>query len=1148
MSKGGLLEDFIRRWSGGTGGAERANYALFLTELCNALGLAHPEPSSADSAENDYVFERAVRRRDGSLGRIDLYKRGCFVLEAKQSRQRPVTLTGTPNEKFVEVKDDRQPVASLGRRSANKSWDVLMLNAREQAEGYARDLPQDHGWPPFVIVCDVGHCFEIFADFQRMGKYDQYPDRLHFRIYLEDLRADGTRALLRSIWTDPQSLNPALRAEAATRALAGDLAAISTALEARNEKPDDVAVFLMRCLFTMFAEDVRMLPKNSFRQLLSDCVSDPSLFRPMVGDLWKSMDVGGFAISIRTAVKRFNGYLFKDVHVLDLRPNEIELLKKAADAIWTDVEPAIFGTLLSRALNPNERGKLGAYFTPRAYVERLVTATVIDPLREDWRHALAAAEARRVSKDANGAIEILQSFHDRLCAIRVLDPACGTGNFLYVSLELMKRLEGEVLEAVSGLGGQVALKGLESHSVDPRQFIGLEVNPRAAEIAELVLWIGYLQWHFRTRGADPSEPIIKEFKNVEKMDAILRYDRTEVVADGADGALRRWDGEHKKRNPVSGRMVPDLSYTVPVVRYVDPGVPDWPAADFIVGNPPFIGTRRLKERQGEEYVTAVRNTHRDVIRTADYVMYWYFMAADRVAKGLVRRCGLITTNSIVQDYSRPVLEHFISGEQPRTKLAYAITNHPWIDEADGAAVRVAMTVHTSISDPVRPVVAEVGGVGQDETITEHVVERIGSNLRNLPNVLAANALRANLAMCSQGVVPANEGFKILNLDEANTLKDEEKAEPTMVKPYIIGNDLNDRFIEKWIVDAFGSTESDLLNMRSAIHHYLKLHVYEDRMQNPRKSYRDNWWIFAEPRRRLRQSFEGLSRFIATPYTAQHRTFQFWPTSYIPDAMVYCIPSDDAALLGVLSSSVHLTWCRYASGTLETRPRYNSNRTFYPFPFPILQPKLRQDLVEAGEALDKFRKNRQSAHPELTLTAMYNVVEKVKGGRELKAADKDILDNGQILSLIGHHDTINRLVLEAYEWPADISERKLLVELIQLNNEREAEERSGIVHWLRPDYQIEAAGVETVEAAEMDLVVKPGPVAKPLFPSEPIEQAGAVAAALLTATRAVSPSALADQFKQGKRVTPKITSILSALVRTGVASTGDGITFAARRPG
>ena len=212
------------------------------------------------------------------------------------------------------------------------------------------------------------------------------------------------------------------------------------------------------------------------------------------------MNDGEFAASIRAKVLRFNGNLFAEAKVLPLGREEIGELYEAAQKDWHEVEPAIFGTLLEQALDPAERRRLGAHYTPRAYVERLVVATIIEPLREDWRNVQAAAETKRAAGDKNGAADAVKAFHDKLCETRVLDPACGTGNFLYVSMELMKRLEGEVLEALLDLGGQEALRGLGGHTVDPHQFLGLEINPRAAAIAELVLWIGYLQWHFRTRG------------------------------------------------------------------------------------------------------------------------------------------------------------------------------------------------------------------------------------------------------------------------------------------------------------------------------------------------------------------------------------------------------------------------------------------------------------------------------------------------------------------------------------------------------------------------------------------------------------------------------------------------------------------------
>ncbi|HET8996362.1 MAG TPA: type IIL restriction-modification enzyme MmeI, partial [Acetobacteraceae bacterium] len=216
------IEAFISRWQGREGGQERANYGMFLSELCAAIGVPAPDPAAATTSENDYVLERAVKLRgpDGtaSNGRIDLYKRGCFVLEAKQSRE----TRGKP--KFVETHErqmppppDARPVAR-GRRGAGRSWDVLLQNARNQAETYAKALPADHGWPPFILVCDVGHVIEVFADFSGQGKnYVQFPDRNHFRVYLEDLRQPDIVDRLRRIWTDPLSLDPARHAARVTR-------------------------------------------------------------------------------------------------------------------------------------------------------------------------------------------------------------------------------------------------------------------------------------------------------------------------------------------------------------------------------------------------------------------------------------------------------------------------------------------------------------------------------------------------------------------------------------------------------------------------------------------------------------------------------------------------------------------------------------------------------------------------------------------------------------------------------------------------------------------------------------------------------------------------------------------------------------------
>jgi restriction-modification enzyme MmeI-like protein len=425
------VEAFIARWQGQEGGQERANYALFLTELCDVLGLPHPDVANATHAHNDYVFERAVQRHlaeGDSAGRIDLYKRNSFVLEAKQSRLKGKYKEVAGQADLLFAAEDEP--ADRGKRGANRAWDVLMLNAKRQAEEYARALPTSHGWPPFILVCDVGHCIEVYADFTGQGKnYTQFPDRQSFRVYLEDLRKPEVQERLKRIWLEPHSLDPTRTAAKVTREIAERLAAVSKALEAKKYPAEEVAHFLMRCLFTMFAASVKLLPEESFRGLLEDCRKDSSKFVPLLTDLWKSMNDGVFAASIRTKVLRFNGNLFAEAKVLPLGREEIGELFEAAQKDWHEVEPAIFGTLLEQALDPVDRKRLGAHYTPRAYVERLVVATIIEPLREDWRNVQAAAETKRAAGDKNGAANEVKAFHDKLCETRVLDPACGTGNF-----------------------------------------------------------------------------------------------------------------------------------------------------------------------------------------------------------------------------------------------------------------------------------------------------------------------------------------------------------------------------------------------------------------------------------------------------------------------------------------------------------------------------------------------------------------------------------------------------------------------------------------------------------------------------------------------------------------------------------------------
>ena len=625
---------FIARWQGADG-SELANYQLFVLELAALLGVDTPVPAREDTRDNAYVFERRVRFAHGdgseSEGRIDCYKRGAFVLEAKKIRA----------------------------GSVSRAFDAALLAARSQAENYARALPATEGRPPFVVVVDVGRVIELYAEFTRSGAtYVPFPDPRSHRIALADLARPKVRERLRAVWEEPLSLDPARVSARVTRIIAAQLAEVAKSLEATGNPPKTVASFLSRCLFTMFAEDVNLLPSRSLVDLLQKHRDKPDVLAHQLEFLWANMDRGEFSPLLETTLLKFNGKLFKDRRALPLTSAQIDGLLAAARANWKQVEPAIFGTLLERALDPEERHALGAHYTPRAYVERLVLPTVVEPLREDWAHAQAAAlvlaeeahaalsgrafaseSARDREKDRSlePARKVVREFLHKLAGTRVLDPACGSGNFLYVTLEHMKRLEGEVLNQLDELGdtrGRLELAGV---TVDPHQLLGIEINPRAAEIAEMVLWIGYLQWHFRTRGdVNPPEPVLKDFQNIEHRDAVLAYDRVDYETDAHGRPIVRWDGKTMMKHPVTGLNVPDETAQVPVEKYVNPRAAEWPEADFIVGNPPFIGASTVRRALGDGYADALRATWKAVPESADFVMHWWHAAAQKVALGQAR--------------------------------------------------------------------------------------------------------------------------------------------------------------------------------------------------------------------------------------------------------------------------------------------------------------------------------------------------------------------------------------------------------------------------------------------------------------------------------------------------------------------------------
>ena len=1118
------IDTFLARWRA-AGGSERANYQLFIADLCALLEVDPPQPANEDTRDNPYVFERRVifHHGDGSTsnGFIDCYKRGSFIGEAKKIRA----------------------------GSETRQFDDALLRARGQAENYARHLPADEGRPPFLVVLDVGNVIELYAEFTCTGgSYTPFPDPRSHRIRLDDLAKPEIRARLKAVWHDPHSLDPARRTARATREIAVRLARVAQSLEGKYQ-PERVAAFLSRCLFSMFAEDVGLLPKvdneGAFTGLLKTLKNAPEQFVPLVAELWQAMDEGQFSVAIRAQLPRFNGKLFKQPEVLPLDRDQIDLLLEASRADWAEVEPAIFGTLLESALNPLERHDLGAHYTPRAYVDRLVLPTVIEPLRANWHDTQAAALLLANEGKLKDAADLVRAWHHKLCTTRVLDPACGSGNFLYVTLEHMKRLEGEVLDTLAQLGDTQQRLEVEGLTVDPHQFLGLEINPRAAAIAEMVLWIGYLQWHFRTQGSGlPPSPILRDFKNIECRDAVLTADAIAFATDEAGKPLTRWDGRTTKPHPVTGELVPDETAQIPRERYTNPRPATWPQADYIVGNPPFIGAAAMRQALGDGYTEALRAAWPAVPESADFVMFWWHHAADLTRRGEVQRFGFITTNSLKQTFNRRVLEHHLNA-QPPLALAWAIPDHPWVDAASGAAVRIAMTVGQPGDAPgtLQTVVGE-GGAEADAVHIELAEKtgRIHADLSIGADVVGAKALRANEGISSPGFKLHGAGF-IVTPDEAAKLQPCDR-----IHPYRNGRDLADKPRGVSVIDLYGLTADEARSRYPATYQWVLERVKPERDQNNRATYRDNWWLFGEARKDLRAMLAGQPRYIATVETTKHRTFQFLDASIAPDNMLVCIALADAYTLGVLSSQVHVVWALAAGGTLEDRPRYNKTRCFDPFPFPAASPEQQARIAALAEQLDTHRKRQQAAHPELTLTGMYNVLAKLRSGEPLTAKDKTIHETGLVAVLRQLHDELDTAVLAAYGWPdlAPTATDALLDRLVALNAERSREEATGHIRWLRPEFQNPSSTVNREKQAKMELpdnspstaAIPPKPAEKRPWPPTLPEQVAAIAQVLADSPLPLDEAAIAERFTGKGPWKKRLPQLLETLVALGRARMSD----------
>lgn len=1068
------IEGFIAKWQGITGGAERANYAQFINDFCQALGL--PEPGVAEGGKlGEYQFEGPVQGggAGGSTGAIDLYKKGHFILEAKQSK-----LTAAQQQQ-PELFDaaETAPATPSGAR-----YDRLMRDALAQAKRYAVNLPADHPWPPFLIVCDVGRAFELYFDWSGNGRgYGYFPDQQSYRFDLHALASDQPvkgvdktpAEILAAIWTNPASVDPRAKSAEVSRAIARRLADVSKWLEEtqklrttdaldrdRSLAIEETALFLMRVIFCMFAEDVGLLPKRSFTEFLGMTLEREAAFEPELRGLWDVMgrpDGERYASAVGAEVRYFNGGLFESAKTYALSQADRGELYEAAKADWTKVEPAIFGTLLEQALTATERAKLGAHYTPRAYVERLVQATIMDVLEAEWEAIIhpespnpARAEPVEGSSCSSVTPEAMSdastsaartdqqtlalaiAFHARLAALRILDPACGTGNFLYVAMENLMRLESDVVETIRQLGGQAEPK------VGPHQFLGLELNARAAVIAELVLWIGWLRWRMKNDPDAAPDPVLRRENNINF-----------GTHGGYDAVLRRTaTGQPDVENPMQ---------------------PDWPEADFIVGNPPFIGKGvTMRKALGDEYVQALYRAHKWIPTSVDFVMYWWDRAGGILAgvDSRLVRFGFVTTNLISGSLNRKVILERMRSEKPLS-LVFSVADHPWTKASkDAAAVRIAMSVAEAGSEKLGRYlhIVREDDLDTDSPIIE-VEETIGiihGNLRLGTDLTRIAKLVSNRGLSSNGMMLAGSGFRV-SKSEAEFLKSKDGANAP-IRPYVGGSELMQDAKGRYVIDFFGLDERTARQNFPASYSVVLEKVKLSREGNGKAYRAEKWWEFGENNPLMRESLKDITRYIATTESTKHRVFQFLESTITPDHMIIGVSLDESYFLGCLSSKFHVAWTMAISSPLGVATkkqghRYNKSQIFDPFPFPDATPDQRDTIAELAEELDATRKAALAEVPGLSMTEIYNLREKLRARAPMNLAEQDRARAARAGIVNRLHEQIDEAVAAAYGWPADLPPSEIVARLVALNAERAAEEKAGHIRWLRPDYQISRFGTK-----------------------------------------------------------------------------------------
>ncbi|MGD9029610.1 MAG: class I SAM-dependent DNA methyltransferase [Anaerolineae bacterium] len=913
--------EFVDKWRKAELKESSAAQEHFI-DLCRMLG--HPTPAEADPEGKWFTFEAGATKQRGGEGWADVWKKGFFAWEYKGKH------------------------ADLDRAYQQ------LLQYREALEN-----------PPLLIVSDIERIL-IHTNFVNTVK----------RVYeltLDDLLVSEKRRLLHHAFYDYRQLQAPQTTEHVTQEAAREFARLADLLRQWGEDPQETAHFLIRLLFCLFAEDIGLLPQDLFTKLVDRTHKRPSAFAQQLRNLFGAMAEGGWFGA--EEIEFFDGGLFEDNRVLELGSAGLDILSRVSRLDWSSIEPAIFGTLFERSLDPGKRSQLGAHYTSKEDILLIVEPVLMAPLRHRWEKVRAEVEElvqRRgettsrawVTQYTNMIQEKIVGFLNQLAEVQVLDPACGSGNFLYVALRQLLDLEKEVVT----FAGDVGLTRPYPR-VSPAQMHGIEISEYAHELAQATIWIGYIQWLHENGFGRPTEPILKPLENISLMDAILAYDE-------------------------AGNLTP----------------PEWPKADVIIGNPPFLGGKLLRTQLGDDYVDQMFELYAgEVPHEADLVCYWFERARQLIADDKAQRVGLLATNSIRGGANRVVLERIKrSGD-----IFMAWSDNDWVLE--GAAVNVSM-------------VGFDDGSQQAKQLDGQLVQQISPDLRGDIDLTVAANLPENQAIAFMG--DTKGGSFDISPEQAQAmlqapLNPNGRPNRDVVRPWMNGWDITRRPRGMWIID-FGvhMPESEASLFEEPFEHVVK-HVKRARVDS--RTTRSEWWLHERPRPELREALSDLPRYIGTPRLAKYRLFVWLDNSILPDSQVIAFARDDSYFFGVLHSKPHQLWSLRQGTSLEDRPRYTPTTTFetFPFPWPPGQEPTDNPRVEAiAEAARELVEKRQ---------AWLNPRGATKEERKKRTLTNLYNEHPTWLELA--HRKLDEAVLDAYGWPHNLDDEEILRRLLELNVER-----------------------------------------------------------------------------------------------------------------